>query len=65
MHNMLGGYCKATGLKMGTVMADLMKFYEHVSHVELREEARAVGFNLKLLKALCTSYAGLRGTKIR
>ena len=29
MHNILGGYCKATGLKMGTVMVDLMKFYEH------------------------------------
>eukprot|EP00974_Lingulodinium_polyedra_P079452 7694262-Lingulodinium_polyedra.AAC.1 len=46
-------------------MADLKKFYEHVSHEELLEEAKALGFNLKLLRALCTAYAGMRAIKFR
>ena len=35
---------------------DLAKFYEHVSHDELRAEARASDFNLRLLRALVCGY---------
>ena len=43
-----------------TCLADLEKFYEHIPHSELYEEALTTGFNLVLLRALCVMYAGYR-----
>jgi len=60
VHNVLASYANRKGLDTATFIADLEKFYEHVGHEELYQEAQATGFNLVLLRALCTLYGGLR-----
>ena len=65
VHNVFVAYCKHTGLSSVTCLADLEKFYEHVSHEVLYQEAVETGFNLVLLRALCTMYAGYRAISYR
>ena len=60
VHNVVAAYATRKGLAAASLMADLEKFYEHVSHEDLLEEAKATGFNLVLLRALCVLYSGSR-----
>eukprot|EP00959_Pyramimonas_sp_CCMP1952_P012147 256447-Pyramimonas_sp.AAC.1 len=43
---------------------DLQKYYEHIGHAELKVAARAWGFDLGLLRALCVTYLAPRRARI-
>ena len=62
---MLAAWAKAKGLTVITLVADIQKFYEQVDHSDLRKEAEATGFNLKLLRCLCVLYQGDRTISYR
>ena len=64
-HNIVSAYARAKGLDVITFIADLAKFYEHIRHRDLLLEAKATGFNLKLLRALCCIYGGFRAATFR
>ena len=53
IHGVLNAYAHAKGLHTATGFVDLAKFYEHVRHLRLKEQAKLHGYNLKLLRALC------------
>lgn len=55
----------AKRLTVVTLVADIQKFYEQVDHIDLRKEAEATGFNLKLLRRLCVLYSGDRTISYR
>ena len=56
VHNLLVAFARHRNLAAGTGVLDLARFYEHVSHAELKEQAEATGFNLRLLQCLCVTY---------
>ena len=56
----MAAFCGRHGMAAASILADLLKFYELVSHDALRREAEAVGFNLRLLRALCVIYSSPR-----
>ena len=60
VHNAFVAFSKHAGLEAITCFADLEKFYEHVAHQDLYDEAVATRFNLVLLRALCVLYSGYR-----
>ena len=61
---MLTAFGRIAGLAAGGAFLYLKKFYEFISHDVLAREAKAVGFSLKLLRALTTMYAGWRACSL-
>ena len=59
-HNLIEEAALARGVQVASLFADLAKFYEWVSHEILAREAKAVGFNMRLLRALFGLYKGKR-----
>ena len=47
-------------MEAGTCVTDLRKFYALVSHNELKLEAEATGYNMKLVRALRVMYSANR-----
>ena len=60
LHNMLSVFARRRGLTAVTVFYDIRKFYENVSHSELRSAADHFGFDGGLLRALCCLYRSPR-----
>ena len=62
-HDELAGqksWKKKHAIPAATVVDDLAKFYENISHGLLRREARATGYNLRLLSLNLDMYGGQR-----
>lgn len=57
---MVAAWARQKGLCALTLGIDLEKFNEQVLHQDHWCEARALGFNLKLLRVLCAMYGGWR-----
>ena len=60
VHNLLTCHARRRGLTSITLFFDIMKFYEMISHDELRTAALHFGFDLGLLRALCCLYRAPR-----
>eukprot|EP00959_Pyramimonas_sp_CCMP1952_P251076 5247621-Pyramimonas_sp.AAC.1 len=50
VHNILARFAKLKGFSSASGMLDLSKYYEYISHEELRGEAVKTGFPLRLLR---------------
>ena len=60
VHQTLTALAYEKGFSTATVLGDLRKFYENISHKELLIEAQQTGFPVKLLRACCVMYSGFR-----
>ena len=59
-HNLRVGWGALRKLEVGSVFLDIEKFYENVSLQVLLQEAMAMRFPPRLLKALLATYSGPR-----
>ena len=60
LHNVVARFAASNHMEFDSVLTDLFKYYEYLSHDELAREAAECGFNRKLLRSLCTVYASGR-----
>ena len=63
-HAALDEVSTGLGLCTGTAAADLSKFYERIGHQLLIQEARAVGYPIRLLCLNVSMYRGERRCRL-
>ena len=59
-HNLLSQFATDEQLDCATLLVDLKKFYEKISHARLLQEAQATGYPVALLRSQCALFAGPR-----
>ena len=64
LHNVFVSHAKHAQEEAASFYVDLLKYYEHIGHAELKIAAQAWGFDLGLLRALCCTYVAPRRARI-